>query len=197
VASDQVVATARKPDQLQDLVDRYGDRVRAVQLDVTDAAAAAVRTTIAVFGHVLRRWPGASRDARGTTSESTITSFMLVSLPAPGLFLATNHGSHPGDASGRGAELGCGGPADRAFFRRWPPAAHVVLPNTCRRCRRCASLRLARGRGSDPPAAVGPDRSRDRPDARDRNTRKSAQVCDGRSPQPSRGPAQVCAWTRV
>ncbi|WP_369192221.1 SDR family NAD(P)-dependent oxidoreductase [Streptomyces sp. R08] len=35
-AGDQVVATARKPAQLDDLVDRYGDRVHPVALDVTD-----------------------------------------------------------------------------------------------------------------------------------------------------------------
>lgn len=40
VAGDRVVATARKPEQLADLVEQYGDRVLAVALDVTDAAAA-------------------------------------------------------------------------------------------------------------------------------------------------------------
>ena len=39
-AGDQVVATARKPEQLADLVERYGDKVLPVALDVTDAAAA-------------------------------------------------------------------------------------------------------------------------------------------------------------
>jgi NAD(P)-dependent dehydrogenase (short-subunit alcohol dehydrogenase family) len=48
----QVVATARRPEQLNDLVSRYGDRVRAVALDVTDAAAArhAVATATDEFG---------------------------------------------------------------------------------------------------------------------------------------------------
>ncbi|KAA6223999.1 SDR family NAD(P)-dependent oxidoreductase [Streptomyces albofaciens JCM 4342] len=40
-AGDQVVATARRPEQLADLVERFGDTVLPVALDVTDAAAAA------------------------------------------------------------------------------------------------------------------------------------------------------------
>ena len=49
---DRVAATARRPDQLDDLVGEYGDRVRAVALDVTDAAAAraAVRHAVQEFG---------------------------------------------------------------------------------------------------------------------------------------------------
>ncbi|HKC28518.1 MAG TPA: SDR family NAD(P)-dependent oxidoreductase [Jatrophihabitans sp.] len=39
-AGDQVAATARKPEQLADLVEQYGERVFPVALDVTDAAAA-------------------------------------------------------------------------------------------------------------------------------------------------------------
>ena len=51
---DQVVATARTPDQLSDLVDRYGDLVRACRLDVTDADAArdAVDVALATFGRI-------------------------------------------------------------------------------------------------------------------------------------------------
>lgn len=51
-SGDRVVATARQPAQLQDLVRDYGDRVRAVALDVTDAAAAraAVQTAVEEFG---------------------------------------------------------------------------------------------------------------------------------------------------
>ena len=45
-AGDRLVATARKPEDLRDLVAEYGDRVRAVALDVTDPAAA--RTAVAV-----------------------------------------------------------------------------------------------------------------------------------------------------
>jgi NAD(P)-dependent dehydrogenase (short-subunit alcohol dehydrogenase family) len=51
-AGDRVVATARKPEQLDDLVDQYGDQIRAIALDVTDPAAArsAVQTALDEFG---------------------------------------------------------------------------------------------------------------------------------------------------
>ena len=51
-AGDRVVATARKPEQLDDLVGKYGQQIRAVALDVTDAVAAraAVQTAIDAFG---------------------------------------------------------------------------------------------------------------------------------------------------
>jgi NAD(P)-dependent dehydrogenase (short-subunit alcohol dehydrogenase family) len=39
---DAVVATARCPEQLADLATTYGERILALPLDVTDAAAAAV-----------------------------------------------------------------------------------------------------------------------------------------------------------
>lgn len=39
-AGDSVAATARQPGQLDDLVAEYGDRIRPIALDVTDAAAA-------------------------------------------------------------------------------------------------------------------------------------------------------------
>jgi NAD(P)-dependent dehydrogenase (short-subunit alcohol dehydrogenase family) len=50
----QLVATARKPEQLAALVERYGHRVRAVALDVTDEAAAraAVKVAIDAFGRL-------------------------------------------------------------------------------------------------------------------------------------------------
>jgi NAD(P)-dependent dehydrogenase (short-subunit alcohol dehydrogenase family) len=53
-AGHQLVATARKPEQLADLVTKYGDQVRAVQLDVTDytAAQAAVRAAVNAFGRL-------------------------------------------------------------------------------------------------------------------------------------------------
>jgi NAD(P)-dependent dehydrogenase (short-subunit alcohol dehydrogenase family) len=49
---DKVVATARHPKQLDQLVLDYGESVRAIALDVTDAAAAAeaVQTAVAEFG---------------------------------------------------------------------------------------------------------------------------------------------------
>ncbi|MDX3851883.1 oxidoreductase [Streptomyces sp. AK02-01A] len=51
-AGHRVVATARKPAQLDDLVRTYGERIRAVALDVTDAEAAraAVRGAVDAFG---------------------------------------------------------------------------------------------------------------------------------------------------
>ncbi len=51
-AGDSLAATARDPAQLSDLVAHYGDRVRAIALDVTDAAAGrrAVAETVAAFG---------------------------------------------------------------------------------------------------------------------------------------------------
>jgi NAD(P)-dependent dehydrogenase (short-subunit alcohol dehydrogenase family) len=49
---DRLVATARRPEQLADLVEEYGDQVRAVELDVTSAAAAreVMRLAVAEFG---------------------------------------------------------------------------------------------------------------------------------------------------
>jgi len=49
---DNVVATARRPGQLDDLREKYGDKIRASALDVTDAAAAraAVQTALDEFG---------------------------------------------------------------------------------------------------------------------------------------------------
>lgn len=49
---DNVVATARRPEQLADLVSRYGEQVRAIPLDVTDPAAAraAVQAAVDAFG---------------------------------------------------------------------------------------------------------------------------------------------------
>jgi NAD(P)-dependent dehydrogenase (short-subunit alcohol dehydrogenase family) len=51
---DTVVATARRPEQLDDLVRQYGDRVRTCALDVTDpeAARAAVKLAVDAFGRL-------------------------------------------------------------------------------------------------------------------------------------------------
>lgn len=50
----KLAATARNPAQLAGLVERYGNNVRAVALDVTDerAASNAVNTTVEVFGRL-------------------------------------------------------------------------------------------------------------------------------------------------
>src|SRR5438132_2266486 len=51
-AGHRVVATARNPLQLSDLVSNYGDRVRALALDVTSEAQArhAINTAVETFG---------------------------------------------------------------------------------------------------------------------------------------------------
>ncbi|WP_433278286.1 oxidoreductase [Pseudonocardia xinjiangensis] len=51
---DQVVATARRREQVEDLVQKYGDRARTFALDVTDAEAAraAVQFAVDEFGHL-------------------------------------------------------------------------------------------------------------------------------------------------
>lgn len=53
-AGDQVVATARRPQQLADLAEQYGDSVLALPLDVTDPAAAEAAVTAGVtrFGRL-------------------------------------------------------------------------------------------------------------------------------------------------
>src|SRR5437879_11722881 len=53
-AGDRLVATARDPRRLEDLVQKYGDQVRTAALDVTDesAAQAAVQAAAATFGRL-------------------------------------------------------------------------------------------------------------------------------------------------
>jgi NAD(P)-dependent dehydrogenase (short-subunit alcohol dehydrogenase family) len=53
-AGHQVVATARRPSDLDELVQQYGAAIRAVALDVTDSAAArtAVADAVSAFGHL-------------------------------------------------------------------------------------------------------------------------------------------------
>jgi NAD(P)-dependent dehydrogenase (short-subunit alcohol dehydrogenase family) len=53
-SGDRLVAAARKPEQLQDLVKAYSDQIRVVQLDVTDetAAKAAVQAAVESFGRL-------------------------------------------------------------------------------------------------------------------------------------------------
>jgi NAD(P)-dependent dehydrogenase (short-subunit alcohol dehydrogenase family) len=52
MAGDNVVATARRPEQLSELIRKYDNRVRTVALDVTDAdaAKAAVQLALTDFG---------------------------------------------------------------------------------------------------------------------------------------------------
>ena len=53
-AGDRVVATAREPGQLADLLQLHGEKMRAVALDVTDPAAAwaAVKVALDAFGRL-------------------------------------------------------------------------------------------------------------------------------------------------
>src|SRR5215470_18052494 len=53
-SGERLVATAREPRRLQDLLDKYGDQVRATQLDVSDeaAAGAAVQVAVEAFGRL-------------------------------------------------------------------------------------------------------------------------------------------------
>ncbi|MGH3168402.1 MAG: SDR family NAD(P)-dependent oxidoreductase, partial [Trebonia sp.] len=53
-AGDQVVATARRPEQLDDLTDKYPDQVLTLPLDVTDQGAARAAISVAVrrFGRL-------------------------------------------------------------------------------------------------------------------------------------------------
>jgi NAD(P)-dependent dehydrogenase (short-subunit alcohol dehydrogenase family) len=53
-AGHLVVATARKPEQLADLIKTYGDRVRTIRLDVTSPAEAqrAVAAAKEAFGRI-------------------------------------------------------------------------------------------------------------------------------------------------
>jgi NAD(P)-dependent dehydrogenase (short-subunit alcohol dehydrogenase family) len=50
----RVLATARRPDQLGDLVAEFGDRIRPFALDVTDyaSAGAAVAEAVSAFGRL-------------------------------------------------------------------------------------------------------------------------------------------------
>src|SRR5215468_9857178 len=53
-SGDRLVATARDPHRLEDLVKRYGDQVRTAPLDVADegAANAAVQAALHAFGRL-------------------------------------------------------------------------------------------------------------------------------------------------
>ena len=49
-AGDRLVATARDPRRLEDLVQKYGDQVRTAALDVTDESAAQAAVQAAAAG---------------------------------------------------------------------------------------------------------------------------------------------------
>ena len=53
-SGDRLVATARNPRRLDELVEKYGDQIRSAPLDVADedAARAAVQVAIDAFGRL-------------------------------------------------------------------------------------------------------------------------------------------------
>ncbi|WP_405592157.1 oxidoreductase [Streptomyces sp. NBC_01190] len=74
---DRLVATARRPQDLAEFTGRYGDRVRAVALDVTDvdAAQAAVRTAVEAFGGLDVVANNAGYANSGAIEETSIEEF--------------------------------------------------------------------------------------------------------------------------
>ncbi|MBE1494879.1 NAD(P)-dependent dehydrogenase (short-subunit alcohol dehydrogenase family) [Amycolatopsis lexingtonensis] len=73
-AGDRVVATARRPETLADLVERGGDRVRTAALDVTDEGQidAAVKTALAAFGRIDVVVNNAGNGSVGAVEELTM-----------------------------------------------------------------------------------------------------------------------------
>ncbi|WP_284740191.1 SDR family NAD(P)-dependent oxidoreductase [Amycolatopsis sp. RTGN1] len=76
-AGHRVVATARDPRALDDLVARYGDRVHVEPLDVTDASAAeaAVAAGVAAFGRIDVVVNNAGQGDRVSLEDTTLDVF--------------------------------------------------------------------------------------------------------------------------
>ncbi len=76
-AGDRVAATARHPERLQDLVDKFGDAVLPLRLDVTDydAAARVVAQAAARFGRIDIDVNSAGYSDLGSFEDTTIDSF--------------------------------------------------------------------------------------------------------------------------
>ena len=74
-AGDQVVATARRPEQLADLVDIGEERVRTARLDVTDATTidGAVETARSAFGRIDVVVNNAGHGSVGAVEEMAMT----------------------------------------------------------------------------------------------------------------------------
>ena len=79
-AGYKVVATARKPEQLADLVEQYPGNAIALPLDVTDEGSveAAVSDTIELFGHVDVLVNNAGYGLAGAIEEATEAEYMPV-----------------------------------------------------------------------------------------------------------------------
>ncbi len=76
-AGDRVAATARNPERLQDLRDKYGDAVLLLRLDVTDydAAARVVAQAEETFGRIDVVVNNAGYGDLGSFEDTTIDSF--------------------------------------------------------------------------------------------------------------------------
>uniref|UniRef100_UPI003429AD1B SDR family NAD(P)-dependent oxidoreductase n=1 Tax=Nonomuraea sp. NPDC049625 TaxID=3155775 RepID=UPI003429AD1B len=76
-AGDRVVATARNPERLRDLLGTYGDRVLALRLDVTahDAAVRAVAQSVERFGRIDVAINTAGYSDLGSFEDTSIDSF--------------------------------------------------------------------------------------------------------------------------
>jgi len=76
-AGHKLVATARNPAQLADLVQRYGNQVRAVALDVTNESAAgdAIKAAIEAFGRLDVLVNNAGFGDVGSIENTSLTDF--------------------------------------------------------------------------------------------------------------------------
>ncbi|MFI5612516.1 SDR family NAD(P)-dependent oxidoreductase [Amycolatopsis sp. NPDC051903] len=76
-AGHQVVATARNPQTLTDLQERFGDQVHVVPLDVTDpaAASAAVASAVDAFGRIDVVVNNAGQGDRAALEDTTLDVF--------------------------------------------------------------------------------------------------------------------------
>jgi NAD(P)-dependent dehydrogenase (short-subunit alcohol dehydrogenase family) len=76
-AGDRVAATARNPERLRDLLDKYGDAVLVLRLDVTDydAAARVVAQAEQTFGRIDVVVNNAGYGDLGSFEDTTIDSF--------------------------------------------------------------------------------------------------------------------------